>query len=1071
MKKSLKTKTTLIMVLTACCSLVCGLALFTSPVKFAKADAPATFEMLGASIRYETAENANDNGIRFGVQLDKTAYNALVADENAEAGILICPKDQYASNLVVGTEKATKGIIKGSSVNSANVMIGSWTENAAGYMQTWVYMMGIPEESFNRPISGRAYIDWDGDESDISYSDTVTKAIADVALAVRDDYEDSNAYSTTAEQYESLDEYLLNYDVKFLDAYGNATTQSVKYGSFFEEPEDLEDERIGFEFNGWHEKNGASSYEESATDFSDTTVKYSRVFKAGFDIEGPAYEKPALNASSAVFVEGDWSWMYQSNSKIQMNSSAYLFDDITIPYGDYYDDVEDTEYAVTATFKPTASGNTLIYPKVGFTFSGAEGKHLEVAYDAYNDRIRVYQKGVSDKYRYYPNESGIKPYEQGVALDEEYESTTLTIVYRNPKFFYVYIDGVYACEINLRYRCESGNYGYGGNEERHCRTIGTSDAKLLRVGLSVDNGYAEFYDYGYRIFDTYENVINLQSGATIDSFCCDLSNSTNFPASGTGKNPQFEVTATSPANPLLKYAYFSLSAASGQALHIGYNVATSRVRVQIGTLYREYTIKTDGGYSNGYNSETANVFKLTYDGSVTFKMYINGKEAYLTNGFSNAINMRYGMDGDDSSKVSSTKAWHGFAGSSAGTSGKTLGIGFSYTVPADEYDFAYSTDGDYTVASEVTLKLPKVANFKSNVGGTTDAEKAKYPANLSEFGNNSPFTVTATLDADYAGGAAFVGFTFSAYGKMLKVGYNQDTSRVRVQVDSKYREYTIKTDGGYSNGYNSTTANVFKLYYNGGAEMQLYINNVEAYLTDGFSGSICLRYGMDGSNSSSDGSVKAWHGFAGSSEAEGNARTLYIGTLGEGMIFNDISLDYIDIASFKSNVSNSGNFPAGGTGSNNPTFDVTATLDAAHAGGKGFVGFTLVTKGSGLLVGYNQATNRVRVQVGSKYREYTIKEGKNGYNASGTNTFRLIYNGGATLRLYINGVEADCDGFGVDGVGTINLRYGMDGSNSSLDGSVKAWHGFAGSGETEGVTRTLHIGTFGDGMTGPAFTE
>ena len=197
MKKTLKIKTAVTMALTACCSLVLGLTMLSSPATTAKADAPDMFEMLGASVRYETAENANDNGIRFGVQLDKTAYAALTADENAEAGILICPKDQYTGDLEVGTSKAVKGVLKGDK-GVGNITIGTWTENASGYMQTWVYMTGIPEESFNRPISGRAYIDWNGDASDVSYSDAVTKAIADVALAVREDYEgEASAWTVT----------------------------------------------------------------------------------------------------------------------------------------------------------------------------------------------------------------------------------------------------------------------------------------------------------------------------------------------------------------------------------------------------------------------------------------------------------------------------------------------------------------------------------------------------------------------------------------------------------------------------------------------------------------------------------------------------------------------------------------------------------------------------------------------------------------------------------------------------------------------------------------------------------
>ncbi len=92
----------------------------------------------------------------------------------------------------------------------------------------------------------------------------------------------------------------------------------------------------------------------------------------------------------------------------------------------------------------------------------------------------------------------------------------------------------------------------------------------------------------------------------------------------------------------------------------------------------------------------------------------------------------------------------------------------------------------------------------------------------------------------------------------------------------------IDYDGEIDFDDNAEGDNTFRLVYNGGAAMTFYINGQEAYLTNGFNNCICLRYGMDGDGGaafcSGKGSVKAWHGFAGSSEAQGNERTLYIGT-------------------------------------------------------------------------------------------------------------------------------------------------------------------------------------------------
>ena len=192
----------------------------------------------------------------------------------------------------------------------------------------------------------------------------------------------------------------------------------------------------------------------------------------------------------------------------------------------------------------------------------------------------------------------------------------------------------------------------------------------------------------------------------------------------------------------------------------------------------------------------------------------------------------------------------------------------------------------------------------------------------------------------------------------------------------------------------------------------------------------------------------------------------------------DTSLaDYIQIDSFTFNISNSADFPAAGIGSNNPTFDVTATLDSDHATGTDYVGFRLGSDDYALLVGYNKDTGMIRVMVDDNYREYYIVYGLNRYDQNGANTFRLTYNGGATLRLYINGEEAklvtegEGAGFVVDGVGTINLRYNFNAVISNGNADVQAWHGFAGSNVSADTVGTLYIRTFGDGMSRPAFTE
>ncbi|HBF86863.1 MAG TPA: hypothetical protein DDW54_04195 [Clostridiales bacterium] len=529
MKKSLKIKTTVTMALVACFSLVFGLTMLASPATTAKADAPATFEMLGASVRYETAENANDNGIRFGVQLDKTAYAALTADENAEAGILICPEDQYTGSLVVGTAKATKGVVKGEQ-GLENVMIGTWTENAGGYMQTWVYMTGIPEESFNRPISGRAYIDWNGDASDVSYSDTVTKAIADVALAVREDYEGENVYETTAEQYASLDDYLLNYDVKFIDAYGNEATQSVKYGDNLEVADDPAT-RTGYTFTGWYEKNGESAYSATATDFNATNakkVKYARTFKPGFNTNGTTFEKPAIGVGHARAVAKGLQGDTSVTDGVLSVRGAYYFDGAEVDNG--------SDYLVQMTF--TANGGDIWFALSDDQAAG----YGRIEYRTGKDQFYIYNytsgtyRGVAwDWYDCIEQRSNAAA---AIVAGNEY---TMTMVHKNGKYT-VFINGVKATEFSESE--ELTMWGSKSDPVKHVTDI-VGDGEKVYVGIGSINATTAVADWRYSVdAETIETFVPCDE-SPVANFASDLSNGVFTNNNGTNNNnPQFEVQAT-----------------------------------------------------------------------------------------------------------------------------------------------------------------------------------------------------------------------------------------------------------------------------------------------------------------------------------------------------------------------------------------------------------------------------------------------------------------------------------------------------------------------------------------------
>ena len=283
MKRSFKTRLTAVMAIIAFCSLVFGVALFTNLTEKAYAVTPSAFEMLGMSIRYSNA--AGDDGIRFGVKLDLTTYNTLIADDNAVAGILITPSDMVnGAELNLWTAAASKaryGILYNGATG-----VNQWTVKSS-YAEGIVYLHGFPEASYNRPITAIAYIDWnnDGNSSTVNHSDSVQKSMSDIALAITNDYNGSNAFGTTAEQAAKLGAYLLSYNVEFLDEYGNEyDTQTKTFGSNFDFPSDpgVVDGRT---FLGWQKRVGGTSTPVWSNGLinkaaEDTTVKKAVQYKA-----------------------------------------------------------------------------------------------------------------------------------------------------------------------------------------------------------------------------------------------------------------------------------------------------------------------------------------------------------------------------------------------------------------------------------------------------------------------------------------------------------------------------------------------------------------------------------------------------------------------------------------------------------------------------------------------------------------------------------------------------------------------------------------------------------------------
>lgn len=469
MNKALKIKMISLMGLIACVALTLSLTLFAKPVATVKATTPTTFEMLGMSIRYDAA--AGNDGIRFGVRLDKSTYNTLAADGNAVAGILVAPSDVLTASGIggvplnlwnAGASNARYGVL----YNGASGT-NCWTVGET-YAEGIVYIHGFPEASYNRPITAVAYIDWDNDSSaeKMNYSDTVEVSMSDVALAVRTDYEGSNTYETTSSQYDKLNAYLLSYNVRFLDAYNNnvIATQSVKYGSELTTPVSYPAARTGYTYNGWYEKNGESSYSGSATNFNASgakVVKYARTFKAGYSEDGPTFVKPAAN-----------NWLYggSAQSVVSAGSCAlkgmYLFDDTGVSNG--------SDYMLSATFT-RASANEVGFVITTKTVPEWNGSVKNLAF--------VYRSG-GDMYLW---GTSIWRSLGTVSAPSVGDTMKLTIVHTAP-MFYVFINDTLVCSVDENTTTNDG-------DATPKNAIGTSGN--IKFGLASTNAVTTFTDWRY----------------------------------------------------------------------------------------------------------------------------------------------------------------------------------------------------------------------------------------------------------------------------------------------------------------------------------------------------------------------------------------------------------------------------------------------------------------------------------------------------------------------------------------------------------------------------------------------
>ena len=208
-------------------------------VNYVSSYAEAEYYVGGASVRYDWT-NADKTGIRFQMLIKKEIYDSLVEKygENFSTGTLIIPEDKLGGAVLT---KQT------ASVDDTDTT-GKWSVKTIGgeeYMESWTYLYGIPEHSYNRGLSARGYLDLNGT---IVYTDnTIVRSLAGVA------YAEKNMEGVSQEKVEMLNKYLKTYTVQFADengeVYSTIAAQSVVYGEKITVP--TEPTKDGFVFAGW----------------------------------------------------------------------------------------------------------------------------------------------------------------------------------------------------------------------------------------------------------------------------------------------------------------------------------------------------------------------------------------------------------------------------------------------------------------------------------------------------------------------------------------------------------------------------------------------------------------------------------------------------------------------------------------------------------------------------------------------------------------------------------------------------------------------------------------------------
>ena len=773
------------------------------------------FDMLGISIRY--ADASSSNGIRFGVRLEKSIYNTLIADSNAVAGILIAPEDQIKDgngdksselNLWgVANSKAVYGILyAGSSVGNQN----NWVVDD-NYATGIVYLHGFPSSSFNRPIAARAFIDWNNDSSAATtyYTAQVKKSMSDVALAVRKDYEDSNSYGTSAAHYSALGAYLLKYDVNFIDAYGNWMTRTYQYGTpVYYEPTPRE--RTGYVFDGWQLKTGESTY-AAASAIAESAVKYSKTYRAAFHTTGSTFDNPVLESSS----------LYSSTNTFRQN-----YTQATINYnGTGVTFIKGAEIAQDQDFVIYTTVQKDFCDCIGFVVGTLEdSKHVLFTFRP-ND-ITVWRT-ISGDWKGHDDNL----YTPGFGSNTT--AKTIALVYHDG-YYYMFLNGVQVFK-----QLETTNLGWGMVPKTY---IGTSGTK--KIGFACSSGVFNLSSWGYstdsEVIAEYVGSSLIAKPALLDSGLYSSYNTFNVTSDSAQINYNgngavfFDGAEIAQGQDFVIYATVNSGFCNSIGFVVGtlYNGSSADNSKHLMIQFRPNDMvfwRTSGGnwaghddnlYTPGYgNNSSAKNIALVYKGG-QYYLFLDGVQKLSV---SESTNLGWGMV---------PKNYVGTSGS------KKIGLSCS-SGAFNLSDWGYSIDSavidGYLAGSRPALVDSGLYSSYNTFNVTSDSAQINYNGNGAvffdgaEIAQGQDFVIYATVNSGFCNSIGFVVGT-------LYNGSSADNSK-HLMIQFRPNDMVFwRTSGGnwaghddnlYTPGYgNNSSAKNIALVYKGG-QYYLFLDGVQ----------------------------------------------------------------------------------------------------------------------------------------------------------------------------------------------------------------------------------------------------